>query len=553
MIREHRNGKYLFLLVSAFLILSLLFSLPLMKQGVIYSGDDLSYHIARLNELYSNYKNGNFFVGISTFEFSKIGYPVNLFYPWVTLIPFIILRILTGKAIISIYLGISFYSFLTLFFTYICTLKISRNKLQSFVTATVYTFCAYRVIDIFSRFALGEFLALTFLPLVFYGFYAIMFGKNNDWPYLGLGLSFVMLSHILSTYISVFVLGIVFIILFYWVNDKKSCLLSLAKSIGLFVLSSAIFLFPFLEQERFQKFLPPSINPLHSTELTLSNLVLQSLNNNLNGALATSGSTYNIGIVLLIAIFIGFFQYKSWKLFYRVVFIFGIIITLFTTNIIPWLLLEHSVLKIIQFPWRFLGIASLMLSIIAGKEFIVLYNTNNIIRDKYCILTAMFALIFIPWFSGIQTFKLQPEARTIIYRYDNQNLGGPLFLDQYSPAVSQSKLGDNVNHVGLVNKNKTKFDVISNINGLTLTAQGIRGTKVTLPIFNYKNIYVYDGAQKIKHTTDKYARIVVHNPKTNKLMVRFIPSFLDYVAIIISITTWIVCFAIYMFHKLKLL
>lgn len=553
MIREHRNGKYLFLLVSAFLILSLLFSLPLMKQGVIYSGDDLSYHIARLNELYSNYKNGNFFVGISTFEFSKIGYPVNLFYPWVTLIPFIILRILTGKAIISIYLGISFYSFLTLFFTYICTLKISRNKLQSFVTATVYTFCAYRVIDIFSRFALGEFLALTFLPLVFYGFYAIMFGKNNDWPYLGLGLSFVMLSHILSTYISVFVLGIVFIILFYWVNDKKRCLLSLAKSIGLFVLSSAIFLFPFLEQERFQKFLPPSINPLHSTELTLSNLVLQSLNNNLNGALATSGSTYNIGIVLLIAIFIGFFQYKSWKLFYRVVFIFGIIITLFTTNIIPWLLLEHSVLKIIQFPWRFLGIASLMLSIIAGKELIVLYNTNNIIRDKYCILTAMFALIFIPWFSGIQTFKLQPEARTIIYRYDNQNLGGPLFLDQYSPAVSQSKLGDNVNHVGLVNKNKTKFDVISNINGLTLTAQGIRGTKVTLPIFNYKNIYVYDGAQKIKHTTDKYARIVVHNPKTNKLMVRFIPSFLDYVAIIISITTWIVCFAIYMFHKLKLL
>lgn len=343
------------------------------------------------------------------------------------------------------------------------------------------------------------------------------------------------------------------VILFYWINDKKHRLLSLAKSIGLFVLSSAIFLFPFLEQERFQKFLPPSINPLHSTELTLSNLVLQSLNNNLNGALTTSGSTYNIGIVLLIAIFIGFFQYKSWKLFYRVVFIFGIIITLFTTNIIPWLSLEHSVLKIIQFPWRFLGIASLMLSIIAGKEFIVLYNTNNIIRDKCCILAAMFALIFIPWFSGIQTFKLQPEARAIIYRYDNQNLDGPLFLDQYSPAVSQSKLGDNVNHVGLVNKNKTKFDVISNINGLTLTAQGIRGTKVTLPVFDYKNIYVYDGAKKIKHTTDKYARIVVHNPKTNKLMVRFIPSFLDYVAIIISITTWIVCFAIYMFHKLKLL
>lgn len=553
---KKQNNKiiYKIFLALSFFVLSLLFSLPLMRHGVIYSGDDLSYHIARLNELFLNYKNGNYFVGISSFEFSKIGYPVNLFYPWVTLLPFVILRILTGKAILSIYLGISFYSFLTLVFTYICTLRLSKNnKLQSFITAVIYTFCAYRVIDIFARFALGEFLSLTFLPLVFYGFFAIMFGKYNDWPYLGLGLSFIMLSHILSTYISICVLILLFVTFFYWIHDKKKRLFALLKSVILFILSSAIFLFPFLEQENFQKFLQPSIDPLHSTELIFSNLISQSLNNNLNGALNSSGSTYNIGTILIIALFVGFFQYRKWEPIYRGTYILGIILTIFTTNLIPWLTLEHSFLSIIQFPWRFLGISSLMLSVIAGKEVSILYGERERFRNQICIILIVCLFVFVPWFSGIQNFKLQPEATAIVYRYDNQKLTGPLFLDQYSPKAGQKVLGDNINHIGIIDQNMhAYFNVSAKANSLILKNNNMLKAKiVVLPIFNYKNIKVYNSKNEIKHTTDQYSRILVHNPNSKELKVKYIPSALDFLSIMISIITWITCCLIYILRKIK--
>lgn len=534
-------NKFEFIILPIiFIVSSFLFILPLMRQGVIYSGDDLSYHIERLNELYLNYQKQNFYPLFATFGFNKIGYPVNIFYPWITLIPFVLIRLIIHNPVISIYLGIAFYSLLTMVFTYIVTRKVLAGKFQSCLTALIYCFCAYRSIDIFARFALGEYISLTFYPLVFYGFYAVMFGNKKDWWYLGLGLSFILLSHVLSTFIICFVLFILFICSVYFVTNFWSTIGALLKSVLLFSFSSCIFFVPFIEQVSYQKYLQPSIDPLHLTRLTFSNLILESLNNNLNGALRTSGSTYNIGIVLFIVAIIGIFKFANWNPLYKAVYVIGVLSALCSTNLIPWLTLERTPLSIIQFPWRFLGLSSFMLSVSAG------YIINDVYRSltnkSKMLLTVLVPLcIVMPWFSGIQTFKIQEEAFMHVYnRYDNQ-LNGSLFLDQYIPETSQKSLSDLVSHTSIIDGKRLRIkDIKSSSNSLVFKNQYFKGAKtVILPLVSYKNISVFQGNSECKFHRNKNGLIVLDNVKRSMISVVYRLSFLDKLAVFISISTWI--------------
>ena len=44
-----------------------------------------------------NIKQGNWFIGIYTYSFGKIGYPLNMFYPWITLLPFALIKVITNS------------------------------------------------------------------------------------------------------------------------------------------------------------------------------------------------------------------------------------------------------------------------------------------------------------------------------------------------------------------------------------------------------------------------------------------------------------------------
>lgn len=91
---EKNRWLYNITLCIFFVILSLLFVYPLAKTNTIFFSDDMYYHIQRINELISNYQSKNYFVGIYTSTFNQMGYPLNLFYPWVTLIPFVLFSFL---------------------------------------------------------------------------------------------------------------------------------------------------------------------------------------------------------------------------------------------------------------------------------------------------------------------------------------------------------------------------------------------------------------------------------------------------------------------------
>ena len=559
---KSKKIEYHILLTIVFIILSLIFVLPFAKMNTIFSGDDMYYHLQRINELINNFRNGNFFIGIYTHTFDKVGYPLNLFYPWITLIPFVAFSIFIKSQALAIYLGISFFTFLTLIFTYWTTKKYSKNSIQSVITAIMYSFCSYRTIDIFARFALGEYIALTFLPLCIYGLYSVVHGNYRDWPFLAFGMSFVLLSHVLSTYIYAIFLVVLFMLcLFNPVNDKLKRLIALIKAIIVSIASSAIFLFPFLEQILFQKFRQPGKVEMSDLALIPSKLVEASINNTLGRNV--SGNTYNIGFILLVVIILGIIFYSKFKLDYKIIFMLAIIFLIATTTLLPWSQIEKTSISVIQFPWRFLGISSYLLSIVGGYEYTLI--TRN--KKKISFLTIGIVLILIPWYSGISNMKrdiVNPEqyvnyhyivlkGNRFTYSHEvGNNLKNQFYLDQYSPKNGLSSLSDVINHNALVNGKVVNLDKMNSnsANKLEFYSNKFKNSRnIILPMYMYRNLYAINGnGQKLTISTNKDSRIKINNTfGSNKIIIQYKLSKIDIFSIILSVVTW--ALGIFLFIK----
>lgn len=200
----------------------MIFVAPFLNKGYLVYGDDLQYQLSRVKEISGWVKDGLFnFPGISTYSFYSLGYGVNLFYPWLTLVPFSIFGLLVKNPVSAIYFGIYFYTFLTVIIAYGCMKRFSRSWLSSAVFSILYTFSIYRTIDGITRFALAEFIALTFLPLILLGSYEVLFGEKRYWVMVTVGLSLIVYTHVLSAFMVCVYLVIFWLISLFFIKEKS--------------------------------------------------------------------------------------------------------------------------------------------------------------------------------------------------------------------------------------------------------------------------------------------------------------------------------------------
>ena len=74
---------------------------------------------------------------------------------------------------------------------------------------------------------MGEFTALTFLPLLVYGLYAVLVGNQKDWPCLVAGATGLLQSHILTTEWMAFVSALTVLVFIRQIFTKEKRVLSL--------------------------------------------------------------------------------------------------------------------------------------------------------------------------------------------------------------------------------------------------------------------------------------------------------------------------------------
>lgn len=335
---------------------------PLM-QTYLYNGDDLCYHLARLEGLKDGILDGQFPVNILPDGLQNNGY-LNAMYPYLFLYIGAFLRI----ARVSISLSYKVIVFLANLGTAACAYGAARSLLKSRVsvllTVVLYTLMPYRFTNIFSRGDLGETLALIFWPLTIAGLYHVIFGDRKRWPFLVIGFSGALQSHILSAaFVAAFC---AFTAAFYGLRVARGRrYMELLKAAGVSLLLNAWYIVPFLtyyynekinkEVLRWSGYFEQSINPSNLTQsLSLYNKQYFSLGLALLGCLM-------LGLVFLLCERRGrLFGDEGFCLYLLVmgVFLCAMITGYFPNRALMVNGFFENIATMLQFPWRFLGPAS---------------------------------------------------------------------------------------------------------------------------------------------------------------------------------------------------
>ena len=344
---------------SVILGVALLATTPMM-QTYLYNGDDLCYHLARLEGLKDGVLDGQIPVNILPDGLQSNGY-LNAMYPYLFLYIGAFLRICRVSIGLSYKVLIFLSNLGSAVCAYIAMKSMCKSRRSVMLAVVLYTLMPYRFTNIFSRGDLGETLALIFWPFVIAGLYHIVMGERKKWYYLVIGFSGILQSHILSAAF-VAVICVITAVVYCVRIAREKRYIEVGKAAGMFLLLNMWYLVPFVyyyfrenlgtEVLRWSGYFEQSINPSNLTEsISLYNKQYFSLGLALLGCVG-------IGVIWLLC------EKNSSKTnedgFLLYLLVMGCLMTYMTTGYFPsrTLLVNarfKSIVTMIQFPWRFLG------------------------------------------------------------------------------------------------------------------------------------------------------------------------------------------------------
>lgn len=518
----------------SFCVWSYLYIRPLLTTGNVYMGDDAWYQINRIIEVKRNIEVGNFLPYIYSYTFGQVAFPLGIFYPEITLIPISLISILFKHQVTGIYMGIALYTLLTLCIMYFVVRKLNKSRSAAYIATILYTFSIYRTTDAYSRFALGEYIAMTFLPLCFYGFYSILKGKRRDGIYLVAGFSLILMTHVLSAIIVFATMVLVWVISLVFIDKKVKKTFDLFIAGVLSVASSMVFIGPFLEQELAQKYSKPSPEILTETANNFNSVFLSSLDNSID-------KPYSLGIFSIIIILLGLIYLKKISNLAKACLILGTCFFLFSTKLVPWGWLQTTPFSVIQFPFRLLMIPTLMFSFI-GAELYDLFRNSYLLKEgsNSVFLVGMIMIIFSFWSSSVYQFKLANQ-NLIAFNNSSSVTKNPQYVDQYTPKETQKYLDDIEKHIAIVNGKSVKIKDIKSIPGeIILSSKSFKkGTTIDIPVSFYKNYVVKQRGKNLDVSRSKRNTIEVKLRNNGKITVGYQRSLFDWISYTISIIMWL--------------
>ena len=351
--------KYLILL-----FVTLILCMPMFSNKLNIYYDDGIQHIARAIGTEQSMKDGVLLGNVINNFASSFGYSWNLFYGPLSTFGIILFRLLTGSYITGykFFMGISlFLSGLTM---YMLINKVTEKQDVALLAGIFYLSFPYHLTDLYTRNAVGEFVAFIFIPLVFLGLYNL-FKTKDKYYYLPIGAIGLILTHNLTTAIVAFFAFIYVIINFKYLKEhyvQKGLLVSLM----FILLCSAFFVIPMLETKLETGYAVYEDSVMATKESFISRgLELKQL-------FVTKEGEYSFEVGIHIIIMLAFSKMvlkvlkddKNKKEYIFCLFA-GLISIFMTTKYFPWKIFPE-VVSMVQFPWRYMQIGMFFLSIVAA-------------------------------------------------------------------------------------------------------------------------------------------------------------------------------------------
>lgn len=360
---------------------------PLCAPGDFY------VHFNRIFVLMDALKDGSFPYYMDYYGIEGYGYLIKAFYSDFLLIPFALLgNLISGPRAYVVLIFLS--TFLCSIWMFLAMNRITKKSYLALLIAMLYTFCTYRVFDIYIRGALGEVLSFTCLPLIIWGGYEILKGEYKKWYIFSIGISLLIYCHLISTVLTA-CLSMVFFLMnikTFWLDKRrlKYLFISLIACIPL----TAYYIFPMLELMQSNDF-------YYSTKKLVDGIIGFKMNEMISGifnsvSLRNEDLFPKLGGILTAFIFLRLFvREKSELLKYAdICSVIGVIIFFMTFPQFPWHIPPFSFLEVIQFSWRLLEYSSLLFAISGGIYAYLLIKTRTQKILLIVVLSLAYFLIF---------------------------------------------------------------------------------------------------------------------------------------------------------------
>lgn len=469
-------------------------SLVLLLPGV-YEGHDLTFHLLRIEGIANALKNGSFPVRLQSIWLDGYGYPVSIYYGDILLYFPAVLHIAGIPLILSYKIFVLMINILTILISYIAFTAIFKNIKIASLLSLLYSTAPYRFVDIYIRCAVGEFTAFLFFPIIALAFYTLYSGDLNKQKqiksciFLSLGMSGLILTHILSTEIIVVLLFVVCLVL--WNKTfTKQVLIPILFAIILTIFICAGFIIPFID---YYINVPVNINNVENKHIQNSGVYFIQLfyffqnPYGTNSTILKERMLLSPGLPIISGIIISMVYILKKKKDKELLFL--LILTLLTiflsTNIFPWDLISNnkigSIFTQIQFPWRWLGIVMILSILLIGRMLIIFdteKDNNNIFSNNFSFI--LIILVFVQVFSMNLQYSIG-YSQYSVHNYEeigSDKIGGAEYIRLGTDFKNRNKK-INIKNVNVSNikriENEFKIHISSSEEGF-----------IELPLYNYK-------------------------------------------------------------------
>lgn len=351
----------------------LIASLPDLR-GNLHLGHDSEFHMGRLLNLVHGLRGGQMPVRVGTYLQNGYGAVTSVYYPE------LFLYIPAGMMLLGGSFTYCYHAFfMMMHLVSALTMRYAAEKAFSSgragaAAAVLYTLSQYRLMNIYSRFAVGESLAMCFLPLFLLGLYELILGDKKRWRLLAFSATAICQSHLITTAVCGVVavgagaLGIVKIL-------RERRLLPILKAIAFAALLNAFFLVPLMDFSRQDIATAWMMRDLNEEAVHPAQLLMAATNASGLEDSGFKGYAVGIGTPLLIAaaaaLYTALAREKKEKedVMTLLLLAAGAAFAVMSTRLFPWgrvNALTGGLAAYIQFPWRLLVLTTLCFSLAGG-------------------------------------------------------------------------------------------------------------------------------------------------------------------------------------------
>ncbi len=539
---------YYFKIIAVVFVISLPIIFPYLKPGYFPTHDG-EWAVVRLSDMFRELRDFQIpprYSGDLNFGY---GYPLfNFVYP----LPYYLGLVIHffGLSFVDSIKSLFFLSVpLSAFFMFLASKKVWKNTQAGLISAALYAYFPYRIVDLYVRGSLGESLAFVLFPLIIFLFLNIS-GEKKDYffiPLASLCLGLLIMTH---NIMSVFFGVILSVFIVYSLINNKNLIKQYFAFVLLGIGISSFFFVPALFEK---KNILLSVIPIADRNIYFANLGQLILPKWGYGVpTEANGFSYQLGIsyilVFLLSVWFFFANLFNHKLKNDYLIPLLILTVLFIALMFkPTKIIWENIplLSEINYPWTLLGPLGFLISLLAG----FLAIKKGLIKIVALVLT-IFAIVMVFPYAKPNDFVNRGDSfyLTNLATTTSSNELMPLWVKNH-PKINVGKKVEILKDKGQIEivksrSNDIKFNVdlkkasIVRINTIYYPGWTIEDENGKKLIPNYKNDY---GVMDIRLDKGK------HFVKAS-----FRETNLRFVADIISVLSFGIFFlSLFYFFKLK--